>query len=268
MKCHLCILLALPFLEACWIVPEDARPTVEVNAQAASEYNFRGMTNNERGVLQTDMAIDLPTKLETSSVTLKAWSNFDLSNDVGDAWFPDGHAGEPSQIDLLASYSETYRGFDITSGLVSYVPQNADDFPFVEERGETKEFFVDIAHPGPFGIVPSLTLHYDFDEVEGWYLNTAVARGFPINEKLALDLRLSLGHSDSRQSDWNYGLRASGLADLQGSGRLTYQLDKNTTLHLSVNGSTIVDSDLRDWFDVLGIDADTYWAGIGVRWTY
>jgi hypothetical protein len=31
---------------------------------------------------------------------------------------------------------------------------------------------------------------------------------------------------------------------------------------------TIVDEDLRDWFDLIGIDSDTVWVALGVTWGY
>jgi len=270
MSRSLCALLALPLCVSCLIVPEDGRPEVAIGALAASQFNFRGMTNVDAPVLQTEAVIDLPTKAESGFVSVKAWANWDLENDTGDAWFPDGHAGEPSQIDLHLTYSEKYRGTDFTTGLVSYALQNGDDFPRAPsgERGETKEVFVRAARETVWNLVPSLILHYDFDEVEGWYWNAAVSRDFPINDDFLIDSRISLGYADDDQADWLYGLDDGGLADLQLRAGLLYLMDLNTTIRLGLNYSTIVDSDISDWFDVIGIDPDTFWADLGVTWAY
>jgi hypothetical protein len=263
-----CALLTISLLGSCLVVPEGARPEVSTSATLASQYNFRGMPNNERGVLQADMEIVLPTKLETGQISLRGWANFDLRDDVGDAWFPDGHGGEPSQIDFHASYSETYHGFDITSGIVEYALQNPDDFPFAAERGETKELFVSVSRPVAWELVPSLTIHYDIDEVEGWYANAATERAFTINEEFVADASVSLGYSDEEQSDWNYGLPESGLADLRATGRVSYLFDAHTTIQATLNASTIIDEDLRDWFDLIDISADNVWVALGVVWGY
>jgi hypothetical protein len=262
------VLSVCALLTGCLLVPEGATPGVALTTEVASQFNFRGMTNVDAPVLQGDLAVALPTKLETGSIGVRAFANFDLENDVGDAWFPDGHAGEPSQIDLAATYSESYRGFDITSGVISYALQNPDDFPFAGERGETKEVFVNVARLVFLDLVPSLSVHYDFDEVDDWYANAAVARAFPINADFEADASVSLGYSGEDASDWTYGFPESGLADLRGTGRVSYFLDRNTTLHATLNASTIVDEDLRDWFDLIGIDSDTVWVALGVTWGY
>jgi len=266
----LCALLALPFFCSCYIVPQDARPEIALDAAVASQFNFRGMTNVDAPVLQTEGAIDLPTKLETGFISVKTFVNWDLENDTGDAWFPDGHAGEPSQIDVSAAYSETYRGVDFSSGIISYALQNGDDFVKAPdgERGETKEIFVSAARETVWQLVPSLRVHYDFDEVEGWYFNLGVSRDFPINEEFLVDSRISLGYADDDQADWLYGLEDGGLADLQFRAGLLYFMDLNTTITLGLNYSTIVDDDISDWFDVIDIDPDTFWADLGVTWAY
>jgi len=153
-----------------------------------------------RPVAQAAMQVDLPTKLETGFISLKSFANFDLTDSTGDAWFPDGHGGEPSQIDLLASYSENYRDFDITTGVISYALQNPDDFPFAAERGETKEIFVHASREVVWHLVPLLAVHYDFDEVEDWYFNASVSREFPINEQFVADARVGLGYVGEDQS--------------------------------------------------------------------
>jgi len=261
-------LLVFAFLGSCLVVPEGARPEATISGVVASEYNFRGMTNVEAPVAQVEAQIDLPTKLETGFVSVRAFANYDLKDDAGDAWFPDGHSGEPSQIDMAASYTETYRGFDFTTGIVSYALQNGDEFPFAAERGETKEVFFHASREVALALVPLLAIHYDFDEVEDWYVNAGVSREFPINEQFVADARISLGYVGEDQADWIYGFPESGLADLQAAGRISYLLDQNTTIHLSVNGSSIIDSTLQDWFDLIGIDENTVWAALGVTWGY
>jgi hypothetical protein len=262
--------LALPLCTGCLIVKQDAQPEVSSSAVVASEFNFRGMTNVESPVVQTEGAIDLPLKVVKGFMTLRAWANWDLENSTGKAWFPDGHAGEPSQIDLSASYSESYRGFDFVSGVVSYALQNGDDFVRAPdgERGETKELFFSASRIVAWDLVPSLSLHWDFDEADGLYLNAAVARDFPIDEELFVDSRISLGWADDDQAEWLYGLDEGGLADLRLAAGLVYLMDLNTSLRLGLNYSHIVDNDLADWFDLIDVNPDTFWASLGVVWNY
>jgi hypothetical protein len=261
-------LFALPIVTSCLIVPENARPELNAGATVATQYNFRGMTNVDAPVLQTDLAVDLPTKMETGAISVRGFANWDLDDSFDDSWFPDDHAGEPSQIDMALAYSETYRGFDFTSGVVSYALQNPDDFPFADERGETKEFFFVVSHPIWWELVPTLRLHYDFDEVDDFYGNVGLARDFPVKEGFIADAQLSVGWSGEEASEWTYGLEEAGLADLQARAGLDYLLDANTTIRLEVAGSYIVDDELKEWFDLIDIDSDPLWASLGVNWAY
>jgi len=72
-----CLLLALSLLGSCYVVPEGARPEVALDAAVASQFNFRGMTNVDAPVLQTEGVIDLPTKLDTGFVSLRAFANWE-----------------------------------------------------------------------------------------------------------------------------------------------------------------------------------------------
>ena len=265
-----CAFFCVVLLEGCLVVPEGAAPEVSLSADLASQYNFRGMVNVDRPVLQAAGDVVLPTKVETGFLAFRTWANVDLQNSTGNAWFPSGHAFEPSQIDFQASYSETYRGFDVTMGIQSYALQNPDDFPRAPngERGETKELFVTASREIDYGIVPSLSVHWDFDEAEGIYLNAAALREFPIDEKWVADAGVSLGYSDENQSDWNYGIEESGFADARLRGGVSYFMDRHTTLRGSVNFSTIVDSKLRDWFDVIDISTENVWVTLGATWSY
>ena len=80
--------------------------------------------------------------------------------------------------------------------------------------------------------------------------------------------RLGLGWMGENQSRWNYGIEEAGLADLTLRGDMDYSLQGGTTLTAFAAYSTIVDSDLSDWFDFIGIDPDQFFGGLGVRWTF
>ena len=261
-------LLAVCSLSSCYVLSAEDVPAVDYELIAASQYNFRGMVNNEKGVIQGEAAVTHPTAWANGFLTVAAWANFDLQNDTGDAWFPDGHQGEPSEIDLKVAYSETYHEFDITAGVESYALQNPDDFPLTGERGETKEAFVEVGRLVPFDLYPAVSVHFDFDEVDGWYMTGSVAREFPLDEKLTADAKVALSYSDEEASDWTYGLDAAGLADLRVSGALNYFYDDHTTLLTSLNFATIVDDELSDWFDAIGIESDNFWITLGVVWGY
>ena len=258
-------LLALPLVGGCQVLAEDWQPGADLDLVFATQHHFRGIPNNEEEVLQPAVTV-FATSARDGTIEVAAEGNIDLNDDNGDAWFPDDQGGEFSLFTFHGSYTETIEGFDLTGGVISYFPSERDEFPFANARGETREFFFLVGRPVAWDLYPSLIVHYDFDEADGWYLNGAVAREFPIDDQWSVGVRASLGFSDSDQSDWNYGIDESGFADLRGSATVTYRVTRSVSIRGSANASTIIDDDIADWFDLIDIDTENYWATLGVRW--
>ncbi len=261
-------LLACSLLPACIIAP-DAVPIVDVRADLLTQYNHRGMPNVDAPVLQGEMALNLPG-LGEDEYDLRAWGNMNLENDTGDAWFPDGHGGQFTESDLVGSYSRPLGEFDLTAGIFYYGIADGAEFatgPAFGPRGPTAEVFASLSRE-VLGCLPNLTIHYDFDEVEDFYIEGGVLKSLSLSERFGLDLAVNLGWSGADESLWNYGLDEAGFADLRGTAGLSYFLDDRTTLRALLAASTMVDSDLSDWFDVIGIDPENVWAGLGVTWTF
>lgn len=261
-------LSCLASLSACIVAP-DAQPLVDVRADLLTQFNHRGMVQVDAPVFQGEMALNLPG-LDEDEYNLRVFGNMDLENDTGDAWFPDGHGGEFTEVDLMGSYSRSVGGVDLTGGLFYYGLENGSEFatgPAFGARGPTKELFA-TASGEVLGLIPAFTIHYDFDEVEDFYIEAGVLKSLTLSESFGLDLALNLGWSGADESLWNYGLAESGFSDLRGEARLSYFLDARTTLRALLAAGTIVDSDLSDWFDVIGIDSQNVWGGLGVTWTF
>lgn len=264
----LAALLAL--LPAC-VVPEGARPQVTYGADLATAYVHRGMTQNETGVLQPSLLVALPAKQDGRILT-RAWGNVDLSDDTGDAWLPDGHGGRFSQIDFDVLYEQLLGDYVLTMGFVSYNLPNGLEFPF-GERGATAEVLVEGSTVLPerfWSLQPTLSIHYDVDEVDGLYLRGSLARAFRLDERWSAEVELGLGWMDENQSAWNYAQSppSSGLADLTLAGTFSYAFDEHTTGQLFAAWSDVVDSDYSEWIESLGIDDSIVWVGTGIRWTY
>ena len=263
------------------IIPDDATPSVSLSSVLATKFVHRGMTQSENGVMQPKLAVGLPTT-SGDSVTLTAQGNMDLSDDNGDAWFPRGHGGRFSEIDFVGAYTHRFEDVSVfswlqlgaptvTGGLFNYNLPNGLEFPF-GERGATSEFLVEgqmQLSERYFSIVPSLAIHYDFDEVEGFYIRTGVERAFPINEKLTITSDLGLAWMDGDQAFWNFAEPgSSGLGDLTLRGTAEYIIDDHTTATGFLAYSTLLASAYRDWFDLIGINPDQLFLGLGVRWSY
>jgi hypothetical protein len=251
--------------EGC-IVADDTTPRFESNVVASTHYVHRGMTENERGVAQADMNVDLDTTLG-GTLGLNAWGNMDLRSTTGDAWMPPGHERKFTEIDLTAQYAQHFSAVDATAGVQSYTLPNGKEFQN-GERGGTTEMFARVGRETILGVYAQGELRVDVDEADGWYAAVSLERDFQLAEKLHTRIAVLQGYSDGGESLWNYGLEHAGFADLKGSAALLYDYDAHTTLNLTLAGSTMVDHTLRSWFDDIGINPDVLWIAAGVTFRY
>jgi hypothetical protein len=259
-----CLVLALP---GCIVIEDKEAIHVEADVLASSHYVHRGMTENERGVIQAQLNDDFDTTLG-GALGVHVFGNMDMNDETGDAWYPDGHERKFTEIDLAAQYSQQFAGTDVTAGIESYTLPNGLEFPN-GERGSTTELFARVGHEVTWGLYPQLELRADYDEADGWYLNLSVRRDFPLPvDRLHLDLMVSQGFIDEDQAFWEYGFEETGWADLRGEARLLYDWDDHTTFHLTIAGSTMIDQELQDWFQLIGIRDDVAWIAAGVTFRY
>ncbi|MGE3164522.1 MAG: hypothetical protein AB7O52_06435 [Planctomycetota bacterium] len=247
------------------LVPKGSIPTYDLSVVAATQYNHRGMVQVDADVVQGEMRVSLPT-VDGGNLMLSTFGNLNLHDGIGDSWFPDGKSGKFTEVDLGLAYFRDLGPVAITGGVLAYVLPDGREFPN-GIRGSTTELFGNVEGE-LLGFVPSLTLHYDGDEVDGVYVETGVRRPFELSDKLSADVAVNLGYSDKKQSDWNYGLDRAGLADLRGELKVFYAWNDTTTFMAGIAGATILDDELRDWFDLLGIESDNLWGFIGVLWTF
>ncbi|MCA8959281.1 MAG: hypothetical protein KDC38_02160 [Planctomycetes bacterium] len=256
-------LVAVIALSGC-ILPDEASPRVAATLQGASQYNHRGMVQNEHEVVQAELRVDLPT-VDDGNIRIASFGNMDLRNDTGDAWFPNGHGGKFSEVDLMAAYGRRIGALSATVGATSYILPNGTEFPN-GERGTTTEFFLNLTGE-VLGITTEAELHYDWDEVDGYYAKLGARKIFRRN-RLAFELGAHVGYSDDNHSEWTYGLKEAGLADLRGTAKVNFAFDDRTDLFARLGASTILDSDLRDWFDLIGINENNIWLELGVDWSF
>ena len=261
------LLLLLPLSGLSCIVPDDARPRATFGLNAATESNFRGMVQNETGVLEPALTVSLPAEQE-GTLVLRGAGTLDLANDTGDAWRPDGHGGRFSSLDWAFLYEQALDDSLLTFGVINYNLPNGLEFQF-GERGATTELLVEYMHDFS-GTQPGIQLSYDVDEVEGLYLKAFVGREFELDKDWSVRGDFSLGWMDGKQAAWNYAQapESSGLADARLSAEFAYRVDEHTTSKAFLAYSDVIDSDYRDWIDALGIETSRTWIGLGIEWSY
>ncbi len=269
---------ALLLSSACVITDElGTEAGSSLRLDAASAYIHRGMVMNGDGVAQADLRTQVPVK-SGGTVTLRGFANMDLSNSTaasGDetGWLPPGHAGKVSELDLSLAYEHQVERMLLGVGLISYVFPNGGEFPltagtFNGERGETKELFLRAQYDLD-QVLPFIGVNLDFDEVYGEYISFGLStRTYEPVEELELALTAQLSYSDARHSEWAYALPESGFSDARISADASYPLDEFTQVTAGLAYSTVVDSNLEEWFDFIGVESNNFWGAVGLRWSF
>ncbi|MBK8977391.1 MAG: hypothetical protein IPM29_15880 [Planctomycetes bacterium] len=256
----------------CGVVAEKPRPAVQFIGELRSQWVRRGMPQNANPVLQGRGTVTVPTRWADAeqpdeTVSVEAFANMDLGDETGSAWFPDGHGGRVTAFDVTGFYVFQTEAFDLRAGLTNYSLPYGAFFERSGPRGATTEAFT-VVGTEALGVRPELQIHYDFDQADGLYLNLNVSEDFQVADDLTLVLLGGLGYSSGNQAWWDYGTGDGGLSDFELRGDLRYRISDNHAVGVNASFTTIVDSGIRDWFDLVGIDQDNLAIGVYGVGTY
>ncbi len=229
--------------------------TFSAGTSVATQYLFRGVPQTDALVSQSnlDASIDLGNG---DTFNLGFWANMDLSNDAGGGVFPDGNGGKITEFDIVPTYSTSFYGMAVDLGITNYNFPNG-------VGASTNELFVTVGREFG-GLDGSLTINYDFDEVEDYYLALALERAFQVDNQTTATAAVGLGVAGEDQGLAYFGARESGLSDANVSLSLNYQSSEAVVLTAGVMVSSIINSDYQDALDATGIDTDnvTFWIGM------
>lgn len=251
----LAVLLLAP-CAACANLRGEERSTVSTSQTVASAYWFRGTPQSLEAVTQGDLVVNTPFA-DGSTLSFTTWYNAQLTNQTGDAIFPDGQGGQATEIDLVLSYARNVGRVAMTAGMIGY------HFPGIGPS--TKEAWLGGTLEA-FGISHALTAYYDVDLLDDYYLSYQASRGFPLDERWSAALSFLLGYMSEDQAEFYFGTRRSGLSDLLLTGSLSYAFDENTSLFLKAAGVTVPDDELSDSLDANGYDDSGAWLALGAAW--
>lgn len=198
-----------------------------------STYVWRGQVLNDEAVLQPSATI---TK---GGFSLNYWQNFALTdNQTGDS-------AEFTEHDITVSYAlacPLVEGATLTLGLINY------DFPN-SELADTREVYASYAIPCV--LAPTLSVYYDFNEVDDFYANLGISHGFELTDALTLNAAASVGYAGKDYNDVYFGTDDDALNDVNVSLKLPIKLCEAATLTPGVAYTSLLDSDIEDGADVL-----------------
>ena len=239
---------------------EESKINVGLDLPLVSEYVWRGMQINDGLVLQPSLTLGY------SGFSFNLWGNMDLSNFGEDTCAYtsdcDNRAGQFTEIDLTIDYSHSFDKFTLGVGLIDYLYPNWDD------SDDTQEVYL----AGSFDVLlqPSLTIYYDFKEVNGFYGNFAIGHSFSISDRFGIDLTSSIGYGDSDYNSASFGSADSAFVDFNIGIQVPFKATDIISIIPMLTVTTLLDSDIKDSIEnnIYGND-DTYvYGGVNVSFSF
>jgi hypothetical protein len=241
-----------------------AQATVGADLGLFSGYVWRGISVTNRPVGQPNLYVAFPAG--NASVTVGGWANVDLGRyDDTDDFSQSGGVSSLnlSEFDPWAEVSVPVGKATLAGGVVGYVFPNdfgaTDDFNTWEVYGK-----VGLSVP----LSPKLAVYYDFDKVNGAYIEGTVGHSVPLGS-VSLNLGalagLSAGQAESDSPDELNNFFENGFThlDLSAGVPLSVGIFSITpVVHFLVNGDEVTK------FTSPGDESDVkLWGGLTVSWS-
>lgn len=141
-----------------------------------SHYVWRGITLTDEPVFQPSLLLS-----HRSGFSVKVWGNLDLGGQSDTA-------GELNELDITVEYAWGPEPLELAVGLIDY------NFPNTAFPG-TWEAYASLR--GRTVVSPSLTVYYDFDELEDVYANLAIAYDHELSDTWSVSFAVSAGYAGS-----------------------------------------------------------------------
>jgi hypothetical protein len=189
-------------------------------------------------------------------LTGSIWGNLDLNGDLVDN-------GELTEIDYAIDYTNTLPGLDIATfsvGAIYYSFFNLD-WP------DTAEVYAGLGLDLPFE--PAVRWYYDFDEIEGSYVQFSVGhtiekiRSWRDDFYCGLQVGASVGYGTEGYNDGYFGVDQGGWNDLTLTAGLPICIGK-LTIRPSIGYALMIDDDIRAATD----RSDNFWGGVGLAYDF
>lgn len=208
----------------------------DVEMGLSSAHVWRGHVVNDEPVFQPAITVG------AYPYSLGVWSTWDLTST--------GEASRHQRVDVTGQYSYRRDRHLLDAGLTAYIyPGDATAGP-----NDTLELFVGYAID--VAGLPSATLYYDFEELDGLYATLGLTHTVPLTRwELELQLGATVGFADGDHNNAAFGVDDASLVDLTLTAALPLPLtwestDTSATRDLvltpGIKIMQIIDSDIRD----------------------
>ncbi len=241
-----------------------AQATVGADLGLFSGYVWRGVSLTNRPVGQPAVYVAFPAG--NASVTVGGWANVDLGRyDDRNDFSQSGGASslDLSEFDPWAEVSLPVGKATLTGGVLGYVFPN--DFG-ATDAFNTWEVYGKVGLGVPLS--PKLAVYYDFDKVNGAYIEGSIAHSLPLGPSLSLNLGalggLSAGQAEAVAPGELNNFFENGFTHLDLSAGVPVSagiFSITPVLHFLVNGDEVTK------FTSPGDEsAVKLWGGLTISW--
>lgn len=220
---------------------DNSALSASVDATYVSKYVWRGIVQTESGAFQPSVTVS-----HKSGLAANFWASHDLD------------AGEIREHDYTLSYTWSTGPAEMGVGYIYYAFPNTT-------APSTSEIYLSAAFDGKFS--PALTLNYDIDEADGFYLALSsgydIPLGRPDSGLTCLNLSGRVGFGSSGYNDyWFFGANKSAVTDVFVSAALPLQAGKTWTITPSLNYTAVLDGGLRNALTSNGLKKNCFYVGV------
>lgn len=242
MKSRYSVLIVTALLAMCSI---SARAVmlemgVDTDLKVTSAYLWRGRIINDEPCVQPSVTVN------AGNLSFNVWGTWDLT----DVESSSGH----TRMDTTLDYSHRFSRQILSSGLIAYIYH---DEP---EGGKEDTFEAFVGYAVETLLLPSLTVYYDFGEIEGFYGEFGLAHSFELFKNImALDLGISVSAADEEYSNANFNFPANeaegieefvpdkaSLGELMASASFPVSIGDRCMITPGIKYMNLLDPDIRD----------------------
>lgn len=221
---------------------------------AMSNYVWRGQKIGNSWVLQPSLGITY------EGFSAAFWANYDSDRVEMTSGNESGH-GEVNEVDFTLSYSRTIGKFTVGAGYIYYAFDGAND---------TQEVFATAT--ANVLLNPTLTVYYDFDEGDGWYIVAGISHTFSLPKDISLKLAGYASYNiDSKMLGYDEeGGRFSNFYNAEVSSALTIPVTKNFSITPKVAYTWALSNDAKHAIRGLSDDGrrDLVYGGVNLTFSF
>lgn len=211
-----------------------ADPELSFDGMLANRYLDRGALVIDAAVFQAELGVAL------NGFEFGVRGVFDLTGERD-------RAGDFFKTELSLAY-----GFDLDPmDLLVGVSQAAE----LEQPWE-REVFLHAVMRLPLN--PAVGIYYDFDLIEGVYLDIGAHHDVRISDSVSIELRTALGYGDAAFNRDAFGYAHEALRDFTAGAAMMYQPDHRSLISVGGTFWRLVDQDLRAWVDRSGDETEGF----------